>query len=59
MIFFDVMMFGMDGFEICCCFKGFKVIKNIFIIFMIVFSDFIDKVKGFSLGVVDYVIKLF
>lgn len=59
MIFFDVMMFGIDGFEICCCFKVCKIIKNIFIIFMIVFSDCIDKVKGFSLGVVDYVIKLF
>ena len=59
LILLDVMMPGMDGFETCRRLKGSKVTKNIPIIFMTALSDSIDKVKGLSLGAVDYVTKPF
>ena len=59
LILLDIMMPGMDGFETCRRLKGSKVTKNIPIIFMTALSDSIDKVKGLSLGAVDYVTKPF
>ena len=59
LILLDVMMPGMDGFETCRRLKCSKVTKNIPIIFMTALSDSIDKVKGLSLGAVDYVTKPF
>ncbi|MDE5112704.1 MAG: response regulator [Trichodesmium sp. St15_bin1_1] len=59
LVLLDVMMPGMDGFETCRRLKGSKVTKNIPIIFMTALSDSIDKVKGLSLGAVDYVTKPF
>jgi signal transduction histidine kinase len=59
LILLDVMMPGIDGFETCRRLKGSKVTKNIPIIFMTALSDSIDKVKGLSLGAVDYVTKPF
>ena len=59
LILLDVMMPGIDGFETCRRFKACNITKNIPIIFMTALSDCIDKVKGLSLGAVDYVTKPF
>lgn len=57
LIMLDVMMPGMDGFEVCKILKHKKETREIPIIFMTALSDTLDKVKGFSLGAVDYITK--
>ena len=57
LILLDVMMPGMDGFEVCEKLKSQEESKNIPIIFMTALSETVDKVKGFSLGAVDYITK--
>ncbi len=57
LILLDVMMPGMDGFEVCDILKSKEKTKDIPIIFMTALSETVDKVKGFSLGAVDYITK--
>jgi two-component system, sensor histidine kinase and response regulator len=59
LILLDVMMPGMDGFEVCEKLKSQRETREIPIIFMTALADTLDKVKGFSLGAVDYVTKPF
>jgi signal transduction histidine kinase len=59
LILLDVMMPGIDGFETCHRIKEKNATRNIPIIFMTALSDVVDKVKGFSLGAVDYITKPF
>ncbi|HEY9882679.1 MAG TPA: response regulator, partial [Thermosynechococcaceae cyanobacterium] len=56
-ILLDVMMPGIDGFETCQRLKADLATCNIPVIFMTALSDSIDKVKGLSLGAVDYITK--
>jgi len=56
-ILLDVKMPGIDGFETCRRLKANKETKDIPVIFMTALSDTVDKVKGFTLGAVDYVTK--
>ncbi len=57
LILLDVMMPGMDGFEVCRILKSQKETQDIPVIFMTALADTVDKVKGFSLGAVDYITK--
>jgi len=57
LILLDVMMPGFSGFEVCKALKSNENTKDIPIIFMTALSDTVDKVKGFSLGAVDYITK--
>ncbi len=59
LILLDVMMSGMDGFETCDKLKSNSTTSEIPIIFMTALSDTIDKVKGLSIGGVDYITKPF
>ncbi|BAZ41211.1 response regulator receiver signal transduction histidine kinase [Calothrix sp. NIES-4101] len=59
LILLDVMMPGMDGFETCEKLKSNPITDKIPIIFMTALSDSFDKVKGFSIGAVDYITKPF
>ena len=59
LILLDVMMPGIDGFETCRRFQANRITQNIPIIFMTALSDSVDKVKGLSLGAVDYITKPF
>ncbi len=59
LILLDVIMPGMDGFEICTKLKNNPETREITIIFMTGISDTISKVKGLELGAVDYIIKPF
>ncbi len=59
LILVDVMMTGIDGFETCQQLKTNSKTSEIPIIFMSALSDTIDKVKGLSMGGVDYVTKPF
>ena len=56
-ILLDVKMPGIDGFETCRRLKANKDTEDIPVIFMTALSDTVDKVKGFTLGAVDYVTK--
>lgn len=59
LILLDVMMPGIDGFEICKRLKAAKVTREIPVIFMTALSDAESKVKGLTLGAVDYITKPF
>jgi diguanylate cyclase (GGDEF)-like protein len=59
LILLDVMMPGIDGFEICQRLKAAKATRDIPVIFMTAFSDAESKVKGLNLGAVDYITKPF
>lgn len=52
----DVMMPGMDGFEVC---KMLKKSENIAIIMLTAKDEVDDRVKGLTLGADDYVVKPF
>jgi PleD family two-component response regulator len=59
LILLDVMMPGIDGFETCTRLKANLATKDIPIIFITASADVENKVKGLSLGAVDYVTKPF
>lgn len=56
-ILLDVLMPGLDGFEICRRLKENEATTDIPVIFMTSLTNVEDKVKGFELGAVDYVTK--
>lgn len=56
-ILLDIMMPGMDGFEVCRQLKANPVTKNIPVIFVTSKTEDIDEAKGFEIGAVDYVTK--
>ncbi|MCB2312597.1 response regulator [Clostridium tagluense] len=58
-ILLDIMMPGMDGYEVCRRLKANKLTADIPIIFLTAMTDIISKSKGFQLGAVDYVTKPF
>ncbi len=58
-ILLDIIMQGWDGFETCRRLKQDKRTQDIPVIFMTALSATLEKVKGFSLGAVDYITKPF
>ncbi len=59
LILLDLVMPGIDGFEICKRLKSNPSTSDIPVIFMTGMADTDSKVKGFELGAVDYIIKPF
>jgi two-component system, sensor histidine kinase and response regulator len=59
LILLDVMMPGMDGFEVCSKIKAQPEFQDISIIFLTGNTDPDEIVKGFSLGASDYITKPF
>jgi putative two-component system response regulator len=59
LILLDVMMPGMDGFEVCRRLKENERLKHIPVIFLSALDNTVDKVKAFAAGCVDYVAKPF
>ncbi|MCP4697754.1 MAG: response regulator [Gammaproteobacteria bacterium] len=59
LILLDVMMPGMDGFEVCRILKSQQSTRNLPVIFVTALTEIVDKVKGLSLGAVDYISKPF
>jgi len=55
LILLDVMMPGIDGFEVCRLLKENKQNRDIPIIFLTALSETVNKVKGFEAGGVDYI----
>jgi sigma-B regulation protein RsbU (phosphoserine phosphatase) len=59
LILLDIMMPGMDGFEVCQRLKTDAATCEIPIIFLSALDDTVNKVKGFTVGAVDYISKPF
>ena len=59
LILLDIMMDGMDGFEVCRRLKSDAMAKDIPVIFISALNGTIDKVKAFQIGGVDYITKPF
>jgi chemotaxis protein methyltransferase CheR len=57
LILLDIMMPGMDGYEVCRRLKSAPQTMNIPVIFLTARSDMEDEKKGLELGAVDYIIK--
>lgn len=57
LILLDVMMPGMDGFEVCRRLKENKATKDIPVIFITAKSEVEDETKGLELGAVDFIPK--
>jgi len=59
LILLDIMMTGIDGFEVCRQLKADERLRDIPVIFLSALGDTADKVRAFALGGVDYVTKPF
>lgn len=59
LILLDILMPNIDGFETCRRLKANPTTAEIPVIFMTALTDTVDKVKGLSLGAVDYITKPF
>ncbi|MEM7064363.1 MAG: response regulator [Cyanobacteria bacterium P01_B01_bin.77] len=57
LILLDVMMPDMNGFQVCEKLKQNPKTQDIPVIFMTALTDDVDKVKGLSIGAVDYITK--
>ena len=59
LILLDIMMPGIDGYEVCRQLKADPATEKIPVIFLSALVDTEDKVKGLQLGAVDYIAKPF
>ncbi len=57
LILLDVMMPGMDGYEVCRRLKAEARSRDIPVIFVTAKDEVEDEMRGFALGAVDYIIK--
>jgi class 3 adenylate cyclase len=59
LILLDVMMPGMDGYEVCRRLKDIPATRDIPVIFLTAKTDEVDEEKGFDVGGIDYIHKPF
>jgi PAS domain S-box-containing protein len=59
LILLDVVLPGIDGFEVCRRLKADTQTKEIPVIFITIMTQLEDKVQGFEVGGVDYIAKPF
>lgn len=59
LILLDIMMPGMDGYEVCQKLKAEKYTQNIPVIFITAMSQEADETRGLEIGAVDYITKPF
>ena len=57
LILLDIMMPGMDGYEVCALLKDHPKTRDIPVIFLTAKADIKNEEKGFALGAVDYITK--
>ena len=58
-ILLDVLMPGLDGYDICRALKADQSTHDIPVLFMSALTETFDKLKGFDVGGVDYITKPF
>lgn len=59
LILLDIMMPGMDGYEVCRRLKADPALRDIPVMFITAMSEIENKTHGFELGAVDYITKPF
>ncbi len=59
LILLDIVMPGMDGYEVCAKLKADKATRDIPVIFISALKEIEDKMRAFSKGGVDYISKPF
>jgi signal transduction histidine kinase len=59
LILLDIVMPGMDGYEVCSELKSSPVTSLIPVMFLTGLANQLDKSRGFNLGAVDYITKPF
>jgi diguanylate cyclase (GGDEF)-like protein len=59
LILLDVLMPGMDGYEVCAKLKAFPQTKGIPVIFITGKNSEEDEIKGFNIGAVEFITKPF
>lgn len=59
LVLLDIMMPGIDGYEVCRRLKADPELSSIAVIFLSALDDTRDKVKGLEIGAVDYIAKPF
>ena len=59
LVLLDVMLPGMDGFELCRIIRQHQLYKDLPIIMVTAKGEEIDRILGFELGIDDYVVKPF
>ncbi len=59
LILLDIMMPGMDGFEVCRRIKSREEFKDVPVIFLTAKAEIESVIKGFEVGAVDYIKKPF
>lgn len=59
LVLLDIMMSGIDGYEVCERLKTDPLTSKIPVIFISAMGDSLDKVKAFGVGGVDYLTKPF
>ncbi|HEY9761221.1 MAG TPA: diguanylate cyclase [Trichocoleus sp.] len=59
LVLLDIMMPGMNGFQVCAAFKADAAISDIPIIFLSALDRSEDKAKAFNIGGTDYITKPF
>lgn len=57
LILLDIIMPGMDGYEVCHRLKNDPHTKNIPIIFVTAMTEVKDETKGLEMGAIDYIFK--
>ena len=59
LVLLDIMMPGIDGYEVCRRLKADPELSDITVIFLSALDDTQDKVRGLETGAVDYIAKPF
>ncbi|MBI5190458.1 MAG: response regulator [Nitrospirae bacterium] len=59
LIFLDIMMPGLNGYEVCSQLKNSPETRNIIIIMLTAKGQESDKIKGLEVGVDEYITKPF
>jgi diguanylate cyclase (GGDEF)-like protein len=59
LILMDIMMPGMNGYQVCKTLKASEATKNIPVLFVTAVSEIMDEAKAFRFGAVDYITKPF
>ena len=59
LVLLDIIMPGMDGYDVCRALKTDTNLKDVPVIFISALNEVSDKVKGFKAGGVDYISKPF
>ena len=57
LILLDIMMPGMDGYQVCEWLRANEATRRIPVIFVTAMSEIEDETRGFAVGAVDYITK--